>query len=101
MSITQGDQYRIPVLIRQGGQTITDELAEGVRIAIGTSVCTYPNGTLTYEDGLWYFPLTQKISYGLKPGKAQFQVQVKMNGNIVGTKIKEVEIDGSIIKGEW
>ena len=101
MSITQGDQYLIPILLRQGGQTITDDLAEGVRVALDSAVCTYPNGTLTYENGLWYFPLTQKISYGLKPGKAIFQVQVKMNGNIVGCKQKEVEIDGSIIKGEW
>lgn len=101
MAITQGDEYPIPVLLTINGTTITDEMAEGVRIAIGTSVCTYPNGTLTYENGLWYYPLTQAVSYGLKAGKAKFQVQVKMNGKIIGTKTKEVDIDGNIIKGEW
>lgn len=101
MAIVQGDEYLIPVMLRQGDTTITDEIADGVRIAIGTAVCTWPDGTLTYDNGLWYFPLTQKISYDLPEGKAKFQVQVKINGKIIGTKIKMVEVDGSIIKGEW
>lgn len=101
MAITQGDAYLIPVLIRQGQTVITDEIASGVKVAIGSTVCKWPNGNLTYADGLWYFPLTQKISNSLPAGKADFQVQVKINEKIVGTKMRQVEVDGSIIKGEW
>lgn len=100
-TITQGDQYLIPVLIRQGETVITDQIASGVKVAIDTAVCEYPNGNLTFANGLWWFPLTQKISNALPEGKADFQVQVKINEKIIGTKKKKVDVDGSIIKGEW
>ena len=101
MAITQGDAYLIPVLIRQGTTIITDQIATGVKVALSGAVCSWPNGNLTFAEGLWYFPLTQKISNSLPAGKADFQVQVKINDKIVGTKIRQVDIDGSIIKGEW
>lgn len=100
-AITQGDSYLIPVVIRQGETIITDELVDGVKIAIDNAICTYPNGTLTYENGVWYYPLSQKISNNLPVGKADIQVQVKLGNNIIGSKIRKVDIDACIIKGEW
>lgn len=103
MAITQGDAYLVPIIIKQGDTMLTDEMVNGVKVAVGSAVCSYPNGTLRYsrDDGVWYFPLTQKISNKLTPGKADFQVQVKMDGGIVGTKIKQVDVNECIIKGEW
>lgn len=100
-SITQGDEYLVPVLIRQGETVITDQIATGVKVAIDTAVCQYPNGNLVFSEGLWWFPLTQKISNNLPEGEVDFQVQVKIGEKIVGTKKKKVTVDGSIIKGEW
>lgn len=101
MAITIGDAYLIPVVIKQGDTVITDEIADGVKIAFKNSVCSYPNGGLTCEDGVWYFPLTQKLSNQFTAGKCDFQVQVKIGEDVISSKIKQVEIWDSIIKGEW
>jgi len=101
MAITQGDAYLIPVIIRQGNRIITDELVDGVKISIGGAECSYPNGTLTFSEGVWYYPLTQRISNKLPAGNAEIQVQVKLGNDIIGSKKREIKIDECIIKGEY
>ena len=101
MAIQKGDEYLVPVLIRQGKTIITDQIASGVKVALGSTVCRWPNGNLTYDNEVWYFPLTQKISNSLPAGKVKLQAQVKINGKIVGTPTIQVDIQDSIIKGEW
>ena len=99
--ITQGDQYLMPIIIRQKGTVITDQIATGVKVALNGAVCSWPDGNLTFSNGLWYYPLTQKLTYGLQPGKADFQVQVNLGGKIVGSKKREVEVEECDIKEEW
>ena len=101
MSITQGDQYSIPIIIKQGDTVITNENVQGVRIAIENAVFTYPGGHLEYSDGVWYFPLTQELSYLLEEGKAKGQVQIRIGRNIIGSKTKEIDINECIIKEGW
>ena len=101
MAIIKGDEYKIPIVIKEGDTVITEELVNGVRVGLGTVVSTYPDGTLTYKDGLWYFPLTQEISYRLQAGSVPFQVQIKVGDQIFGSPEQQISIQDCIIKGVW
>lgn len=99
--IVQGDQYSIPVVVKQGNTIFTDQNVTGIKIAFGNTTCAYPEGNLVYANGAWQYPLTQKVSLAFPGGKTDFQVQVKIGDQIIGTYIKKVDVMESIIKGEW
>ena len=101
-AFTRGDEYLIPILIKDKNNTvITPDNATGVKVGIGSAVSSYPDGDLTYADGLWYFPLTQEISYRIPEGDADFQVKVKFADKIVNSKQTKVDVEGTIFKGVW
>lgn len=98
MKIMQGDSYPIPVEITQDGIAITPELVEEVEITIGTAVRkTYTGGGIAYEEGMWYFRLTQEESFTLS-GSDEVVVRVKypQTNNVVGAKVgylRTIDID--------
>lgn len=100
-AIIQGEQYLVPFIIRQGDTVITPEMATGVKAAIGKYVCSWPSGNLVYADDMWWFPLTRRYTNSLPEGTAEFQVQVKFGDKIGSTKKRIINVDESIIKGDW
>ena len=100
--IRQGDAYSIPIYIQYGDETITEDNAVGVRVAIGKFVQEWPNGELIYSDNYWYFNLTQKMSYSMRTDFIPYQVQYSPDGEHVFTSpVVEIKIDKSILPGEW
>jgi hypothetical protein len=85
MPIYQGDQYSLPVCIKHRGEIITPEDADDIAIAVGDIVKSYKDGDLTYEDGVWLFPLRKEET--LKMGEeVKYQVQLQFGQDIVHTK---------------
>ena len=101
MAFTQGDEYLIPVLIKQKDTIITPENATGVKVGIGSAVSKYPDGDLMFAEGLWYFPLTQEISLRIPEGEVEFQVAVKLTNNIVHSRTSYIDVYKTIFKGVW
>lgn len=101
MAIVRGDEYLIPIVINQGDKVVTDDMVTGVRIGFGSAVCTYPEGNLTYKDGVWFFPLTQELSYKFKSEPTPFQVQVRTGSKIFTSTLESVDVGDCIFKGVW
>jgi len=99
--IIRGAQYLLPIVIKQGETVITSENADGVKVCVDTAVATYPNGGLTFEDGVWYYPITQDLSLTLEEGEVDFQIQVKIGTNVLPSKVQKIKIGESIIEGTW
>lgn len=99
----QGDQYSICVTINKDGSPLAPADCEGVRVRIGSVEQRYPDGDLTYEDGVWLFPFTQSQTLGMA-GAQRAQVQVNFGGNpeqIIGSAVTVVTVDGSVIRKVW
>lgn len=101
MAITQGDEYLIPFVIKQLDTVITDEMVSGVRIALGSAVCEYPNGKLQYKDGEWLFPLTQELSLKYEDEYVDYQVQIKIGNDIIGSRPSKVKVEKGMFKTIW
>lgn len=100
--IYQGDQYLLPIKIKQGDTVISDEMVEKVRIGIGPFKDLYPDGGITYADGYWLFPLTETMTYDLLAGENKLQAQVNFPGNVViSSVVYEGEIGQSLLRGVW
>ena len=66
MKIMQGDSYPIPVDIMQDGVVVTPEMVEDVEILVGAEIRKrYSTGGVTFENGTWYFLLTQKETFSM------------------------------------
>ena len=100
--IVSGEQYPIGFVLKQGTTVYTPDNIQQVRAKLGKFSASYPDGNLVYRNGVWQFPLTQEMSYQLKNGKADFQVQGKTSGgNIFSTKIAQIAVDPTIFGGVW
>jgi hypothetical protein len=100
--IIQGEQYPMPFILTLKGVTYTPENVTELRAKLGGFSAFYPNGDLVYRNGAWQFPLTQEMSYQLKSGLADFQVQGKTSGgNILSTDITKVTVNPTIFGGAW
>ena len=101
----QGDQYAVRVDIKQGGEALEPADVAGVKVQLGDIVREYPDGDLTYDSTLesWLFPVTQAETLALE-GTVSAQVQVNLGGEpaqIVGSPVRRVRVDGSIIRQVW
>ena len=66
MKIMQGDSYPIPIDIMQDGVAITPEMVDEVEITVGKEIRkTLSQGGVTFEDGSWYFLLSQQETFSL------------------------------------
>lgn len=101
-SIISGEQYPIGFILRQRSTVFTPENIEEVRAKLGKFSASYPNGDLTFRNGVWQFPMTQEMSYAFKNGTVDFQVQGKTSGgNIFSTKATKIAVDPTIFGGVW
>ena len=78
--IHQGDALTIPVDLEQSQLDITPDMVSDVEITVGMSLRRlYSGETVQHsaEDGKWSFRLTQKDTFGLRPGNYITQARVK------------------------
>lgn len=100
--IRQGEQYAIPFVLRYGGEFVTPENVDDVRIQVQTKLREYSKGELQYSSALnaWLFPLTEEQSMTFK-GFIQYQVGIKLGHDIFKSETCSVSIGTSLIKREW
>lgn len=104
--IQQGDQFYLPVVIKQDKVEITPENADDVKIKIGDVLKKYSLGELTYglydtEKSAWLYPLTQAQTLSYKGATISIQAQIKQGANVFGSDTNMIPIDFSIIQEEW
>lgn len=90
----QGDSYSLGIRIRNNaGNPVTPGDVIDVEIMVGPIRKTYRKGELTYSDGLWLFPVSQRESFGVNPYALKSQVRVKWsNGAVEGKPIYGVRL---------
>lgn len=102
-TIVKGESYRVAFTLKDNGTVITPSMVQGVRIALGNQTAAYPDGNLTFsnEDNTWRFPMSQKNSMSVQGSEVEYQVQVKIDGEIFSSKKMKVSIDESMFRNEW
>lgn len=85
MAIYQGDQYSIPFLVRHGGEIVSPDMVTDLVIAIGDIVRSYRDGTLSYFEGKWLFPIYKEETLKM-PDDVSYQIQVHYGKDIVHSK---------------
>lgn len=118
-AIQQGDQFFLPVIIKEGETEITPDNVDDVRIKIGSFLDSLSSGELAYgqidnpdynaatnntvpeQIFVWLFPITQERSLSLNQGEVGMQVAFKRGSTIRKSKDAKVWIDSSIITEEW
>lgn len=102
-TIVKGESYRVAFVLKDNGTVITPEMVDGVRIALNNQIAVYPTGNLTFDstDNTWQFPMTQKNSYMIMGDKADYQVQIKIAGEVFSSKKRNVVVDETMFRKEW
>lgn len=98
----QGDSYNLGInILNNAGSPVTPDDVRDVEITIGHLRKTYLNAEVTYSDGVWMFPLSQKETFGYWPSSVKAQVRVVWaNGVIEGKPLYGVRVNESISKEE-
>ena len=98
----QGDSYNPGInILNNAGSPVTPDDVRDVEITIGHLRKTYLNAEVTYYDGVWMFPLSQKETFGYWPSSVNAQVRVVWaNGVIEGKPLYGVRVNESISKEE-
>ena len=95
-----GDSYNLGIsILNNAGSPVTPEDVRDVEITIGHLSKSYKNAQLTFSDGLWLFPLSQKESFGMWPSAVKAQVRVAWaNGVVEGKPLYGIRNEESISK---
>lgn len=96
----QGDSYNLGIqILNNAGSPVTPYDIQDLEITIGHLRKTYREHQVTYHDGMWLFPFSQKETFGFRPHAVKAQVRVFWaNGVIEGHPLHGVRIDESISK---
>ena len=96
----QGDSYNLGIrILNNAGNPVTPEDIKDVEITIGQLRKTYLNTQVTFCEGLWMFPLSQKETFDYWPSAVKAQVRVVWaNGVVEGKPLYGVRINESISK---
>lgn len=78
-TIIQGDAYDIGIVIRAEDAALSAADIRQLRVVLGGTVKTYPDGGITYADGVWRYPMTQEESLALRPGAATLTVRMEFS----------------------
>lgn len=103
MDIIKGESYKVPFVVKDNGNIVTSNDVDGVRIRLGNQIAYYPDGILEYnpEAQTWDFPMSQKNTYSIIGKTINYQVQVKINGEVHSSVETEIKIKESMFKTEW
>lgn len=99
--IHQGDKYAIPITLLMCDETITDNMIQGFRIKLGQYEDEWPLGGVTYHDEQWWVPLTQEQTLAMERGGTPYQIQIKMDGDIISSDVGRLDVKNSILLDEW
>ena len=96
----QGDSYNLGIsILNNAGNPVAPEDIKDVEITIGHLSKSYLNAQVTYYDGLWMFPLSQKETFDYLPASVKAQVRVVWkNGVVEGKPLYGVRISESMSK---
>lgn len=96
----QGDAYLLGInILNNAGMPVTPADVADVEITIGHLKKKYSAAELSFNNGIWMFPLTQKETFGCMPASPKAQVRIKWaNGVIEGKPLYGIRIDESISK---
>ena len=96
----QGDSYNLGFTVKNNaGAIVTPIDILDMEITIGHISKTYKNLQLTYRDGKWLFPISQKASFGYWPKATKVQIRILWaDGILEGKPILGVRIYESISK---
>ena len=96
----QGDSYGIRVeILKSDGSVITSSDVSDVEISIGSLRKTHKSGKLSFADGNWVFPITQKETLSLPSTYVSAQVRVAFpNGDVEGVSLGEIRVQESTSK---
>ena len=96
----QGDSYSLGIrILNNAGNPVTPDDIKDLEITIGPLRKTYLNAQVTFYEGLWMFPLSQKETFDYWPSAVKAQVRVVWaNGVVEGKPIYGVRINESISK---
>lgn len=99
----KGEAYSVAFRLKNNGNPISDQVVDGVRIALNNQVASWPDGTLTYstDDQTWRFPMTQANSYAMVGGSADYQAQIKIAGEVYSAKMRKIKVDETMFRKEW
>lgn len=96
----QGDSYLLGInILNNAGVSVTPADVLDIEISIGHIKKKYSSAELSFSNGMWMFPLSQRETFGCLPASPKAQVRVKWaNGVIEGKPLYGVRIDESISK---
>lgn len=95
--MVQGDAYSLAVTVTNNSQTLRIDDIEKVEITLLYLQKYYP-GQITYEDGKFYFPLTQEETFRL-PKICPMQIRVKFKtGDVLGSEKKQIDVSAALSK---
>ena len=96
----QGDSYNLGIrILNNAGNPVTPEDIRDLEITIGQLSKTYLGAQVTFSEGMWLFPLSQKETFGYLPSAVKAQVRILWaNGVIEGKPIHGLRINESISK---
>lgn len=96
LTIKKGDAYPIPMVVKLNGQVIDDGTiysVETVEICLQDLKKEWKadgSGEVEYENGVFYFPLSQSESFAIRAGKVKLDTRVKtINGWVQGDQTME------------
>ena len=96
----QGDAYLLGIrILNNAGSVVTPTDVADVEITIGHIKKKYSDAAISFHNGLWMFPLSQKETFGYMPASPKAQVRVKWaNGVVEGKALYGVRVDESMSK---
>lgn len=98
--IIQGDEYALPLIIKDGDTAITPEMIDGMVVEIDDTEYQYPS-LVTYSNGKWCVRLTQKQTLKMQ-NRALIQAQMLLTtGDVINTRPVSMAVQNSIIKKVW
>ena len=96
----QGDSYNLGIrILNNAGNPVTPEDIRDLEITIGQLSKTYSGAQVTFYEGVWLFPLSQKETFGYLPSAVKAQVRIVWANEVIeGKPIHGVRINESISK---
>lgn len=96
----QGDAYMLAIqILNNAGVAVAPADVADVEITIGHLSKRYSDNTISFSNGMWLFPLSQKDTFGSMPSAPKAQVRVKWANNIIeGKPLHGIRIHESISK---
>lgn len=94
----QGDQYRIPIELKDAdGNFITQDAIKDLEVFVGKIRKTLSNGDLTFDSGenVFYIYLTQKETFMLS-GDVEVQARVLfLSNDVAGINLGTINVEKS------